>query len=75
MTAAMTAIAEQTGRPVRLRGEPFWTDGALLADAGIDTVLFGVRGGGAHAATEWVDLESLQQVTRALTSLTTSYCG
>jgi acetylornithine deacetylase len=75
MTAAMTAIAEQTGRPVRLRGEPFWTDCALLADAGIDTVLFGVRGGGAHAATEWVDLESLQQVTRALTNLTTSYCG
>ncbi|HEX2111172.1 MAG TPA: M20/M25/M40 family metallo-hydrolase [Gaiellaceae bacterium] len=39
-------------------GVPFWTDAALLAGAGIPTVLFGPAGEGAHAAVEWVDLES-----------------
>jgi hypothetical protein len=40
-------------------GEAFWTDAVLLAHAGIPTMLFGVDGAGAHAASEWVDLQSL----------------
>jgi acetylornithine deacetylase len=39
-------------------GVPFWTDAALLAAAGIPTVLFGPVGEGAHADVEWVDLAS-----------------
>lgn len=35
-------------RPVR-RGEPFWTDCAILQAAGIPCVMFGVDGGGAHS--------------------------
>jgi len=42
-----------------LAGVPFWTDGALFGAAGIPTVIFGPRGVGAHAAEEWVELESL----------------
>lgn len=42
-----------TGEHVTRRGEPFWTDAALLGEAGIPAVLYGPRGGGAHAATEW----------------------
>ena len=37
-------------------GALFWTDAALLAGAGIPTVLFGPAGEGAHAAVEWVSL-------------------
>jgi len=33
-------------------GVPFWTDAALVAAAGIPTVLFGPAGEGAHAAVE-----------------------
>jgi acetylornithine deacetylase len=40
-------------------GVPFWTDGALFAAAGTPTVIFGPRGDGAHAAEEWVEIESL----------------
>ena len=40
---------------------PFWTDGALFAAAGIPTVIFGPRGTGAHAAEEWVEVESLSR--------------
>jgi acetylornithine deacetylase len=42
-----------------LEGIPYWTDGALFGAAGIPTVIFGPRGAGAHAAEEWVELESV----------------
>lgn len=51
---------------VTVRGELFWTDCALLAAEGIDAVLFGPAGEGAHAASEWVDLDSLERTTRAI---------
>lgn len=54
------------------RGEPFWTDCALLAEAGIDTALYGVDGGGAHADNEWVTIASLRQVARVLAETTTN---
>ena len=67
--ALVTALTERTGRVPTLRGEPFWTDCALMFDAGIPTVLFGVDGGGAHAASEWVTVESLEIVLDVLEDL------
>ena len=64
-----------TGRTITRRGERFWTDCALLADAGIPAVLFGVDGAGAHAASEWVTIDSLQETTRVLTDTLIGYCG
>jgi acetylornithine deacetylase len=46
-----------------LEGVGFWTDGALLAAAGVPTVVFGPRGTGAHAAEEWVEVDSLVRCT------------
>jgi acetylornithine deacetylase len=43
-------------------GAPFWTDAALLAAAGIPTVVCGPDGEGAHAEVEWVDLDSLERL-------------
>lgn len=60
------AYERDQGKAAVQRGEPFWTDCALLQDAGIPTVLFGVDGGGAHAATEWVTIDSLNTVCRVL---------
>ena len=42
-----------------VEGIPFWTDAALFGAAGMPTVIFGPRGAGAHAAREWVEIESL----------------
>ncbi len=67
-----TSYSKATGAAPVVRGEPFWTDCALLAEAGVDTVLFGVDGGGAHAATEWVTLVSLHTVTEVLAATTRS---
>ena len=52
------AVARAAGT-TSLAGVPFWTDGALFGAAGIPTVIFGPRGAGAHAAEEWVELDSL----------------
>ncbi|MHA6667845.1 ArgE/DapE family deacylase [Homoserinimonas sp. A447] len=73
--ATLAAVESVTGLPAVRRGEPFWTDCALLAEAGIPCLLFGVDGGGAHAATEWVTLRSLETVTQVLTDVITDYCG
>jgi len=70
-----TAFCEVTGAEPRRRGEAFWTDCALLGAAGIDTVMFGADGAGAHAATEWVTLSSLDTVTQTLVRAITSYTG
>jgi acetylornithine deacetylase len=61
------------GHPPVIRGEPFWTDCALLHDAGIPCVLFGADGGGEHAAEEWVTLESVRQLTAILTGTATAF--
>jgi acetylornithine deacetylase len=42
-------------------GVAFWTDGALFAAASLPAVIFGPRGAGAHAAEEWVEVESLER--------------
>src|SRR5690606_10049774 len=39
-------------------GMTYWTDAALLAAAGIPTVIFGPRGAGLHGTVEYVDLAS-----------------
>jgi acetylornithine deacetylase len=56
-------------------GMPFWTDAALLAAAGIPTVLFGPRGEGAHADVEWVDLDSVEQLAEILLAAVADFCS
>ncbi|MEV6168681.1 M20/M25/M40 family metallo-hydrolase [Streptomyces sp. NPDC051954] len=72
----LTRHAEQSlGHPPVVRAEPFWTDCALLDRAGIPCLLFGVDGEGAHAATEFVDLASLDRLTDILTATITDFCS
>ncbi|GAA1209020.1 ArgE/DapE family deacylase [Rhodoglobus aureus] len=66
VASLIAAATNNLGATPSVRGEPFWTDCALLSDAGIPTVLFGVDGGGAHAAEEWVTVRSLVALTNTL---------
>jgi len=59
------------GEPI---GVPFWTDAALFAEAGIPTVIFGPHGEGAHAETEWVDLDSAERVRNVLLATAREFC-
>jgi acetylornithine deacetylase len=56
--AVGTAIARsgRAGAPV---GMSFWTDAAILADAGIPSVLFGPGGAGLHSTVEYVNVDDV----------------
>jgi len=56
-------------------GVPFWADSALLASAGIPTVLFGPVGEGAHAEVEWVDLASVERCADVYLAVAAEHCA
>jgi acetylornithine deacetylase len=68
-------LAVQLGRPPVQQGATFWTDAALLAEAGIDTVLLGPTGQGLHSAEEWVDLASVMDLAAVLAATAADFCG
>lgn len=56
-------------------GLSFWMDSALLAAAGIPTVVFGPDGAGAHASEEWVDLASAERCREILSATIAEFCA
>ena len=56
-------------------GHAAWMDSAFLAATGVDTVIMGPRGAGAHADEEWVDLDSLADLALILAETAIAYCG
>ena len=62
-------------REPEIVGAPFWVDSALLAAAGIPTVIFGPNGEGAHAEVEWVDLASLEQCVEIYARVAADLCS
>jgi acetylornithine deacetylase len=56
-------------------GVPFWADSALLAGAGIPTVLFGPSGEGAHAVVEWVDLAAAERCLEIYIAVAAEFCA
>ena len=67
-------VSRHAGQPSRI-GLPFWTDAALLQDAGIPSVLFGPCGEGAHAEVEWVSIESLQRCADVFVRVAEELCA
>lgn len=52
-----------------------WMDSALLQAAGIPTVIYGPTGDGAHAASEWVDLASVEQCREIFLAVAREFCA
>ena len=75
VNAILGAATTVLGARPEVIGEPYWMDAALLSDVGIDTVVIGPSGAGAHALEEWVDLESVNKLTDILTSAATKFCA
>jgi len=69
------AATRVLGRPPAHIGDTPWMDAALLQAAGIETVVCGATGAGAHAAEEWVDVESVIQLAAILAEAAIEYCG
>ncbi len=69
------ALTEVTGTEPRFIGDSPWMDSALLAAVGIETVVVGPSGAGAHAVEEWVDVESVYTLADVLVASALAYCG
>ena len=63
------------GQDLEVIGEPYWMDAALLAERGVDTVVIGPTGAGAHAIDEWVELDSVVQLAEILARAACDHCG
>lgn len=68
------ALRKHAGDP-EIIGEPYWTDAALLAGAGIPTIVFGPGGDGAHAVVEWVDLADVERCAEVLLATACDLCA
>ena len=69
------AVERVTGNEPIHAGQGPWMDAALIAAAGVDTVIIGPVGAGAHADEEWVDLESVNLLASILAETAIEYCG
>ncbi|HET8912517.1 MAG TPA: ArgE/DapE family deacylase [Ktedonobacteraceae bacterium] len=67
-------VQKVLGHEPKYTGSSGWMDAALLAAAGIPTVVFGPDGEGLHGAVEWVDLESVQYCYESVLATVEDFC-
>ncbi|MDQ3856995.1 MAG: ArgE/DapE family deacylase [Actinomycetota bacterium] len=75
VAALLRQATAVTAEEVDVVGVPFWTDAAILASAGIPTVLYGPAGEGAHAVVEWVDLDSATRCAEVYLAVVRDFCA
>ncbi len=63
------------GREPEIISSTAWMDSALLAAAGIPTVVFGPGGAGAHAVVEWADLDQVERCAEILLKVIEEFCS
>ncbi len=73
--ALAASAAVVLGRQPAFVGDTPWMDAALLAEAGVETVVMGPVGAGEHSAEEWVDVESVVQMAEVLARTAMDYCS
>jgi acetylornithine deacetylase len=66
---ALGAHLESLGLPADKVGMSFWTDAAVLGEAGIPTVLFGPGGAGLHGPDEYVSVADVEACRNVLALL------
>ena len=69
------ATSNILGQESKFIGHGWWEDSSLFAQNGADTVIIGPKGHGIHSKIEWVDLQSVEDLTRILLDATIGYCG
>ena len=71
---ALVQVLQRRGRDAAPTGMSFWTDAAVLGQAGTPAVLFGPAGAGLHGAEEYVELDSVIVCRDTLVELAREYC-
>ncbi len=78
-TPIAQTLAESFSRITRrepvFSAQTFWTDAALLSEAGIPSVLFGPGGAGLHSVTEYVRLDDVRICAEVLAECARSFCS
>jgi acetylornithine deacetylase len=69
----LVRAATGAGMAPRVTGMTFWTDAAILGDAGIPSVLFGPGGAGLHSTEEYVIVEDVCRCRDALVELARAF--
>ncbi len=71
----LSRVAERIAGEARvMSGTTGWMDSALLAAAGIPTVIYGPAGDGAHAAAKWVSLASADTCRQVYEAVAREFC-
>lgn len=69
LPATLSSLAQARGLGGAFSGMSFWTDAAILGDAGIPSVLFGPGGAGLHSVEEYVELDDVETCAEVLREL------
>lgn len=64
----------QLGKQSTRGGLTFWTDAAILGEAGIPSVIFGPGGAGLHSIEEYVKIDEVLVCRDALVELARGFC-
>ena len=74
-TTLLKSATEVLGYRPSYIGHPWWEDSGLIGEHGTETVIMGPKGGGIHEKTEWVDLQSLTDLSNILLQTAITYCS
>ncbi|MEX2272006.1 MAG: ArgE/DapE family deacylase [Vicinamibacterales bacterium] len=69
LPVSLASLARARGAAGDIAGMSFWTDAAILGEAGIPSVLFGPGGAGLHSAEEYVTLSDVEDCATVLRDL------
>jgi acetylornithine deacetylase len=72
---ALSEALRRAGGEPRVTGASFWTDAAVLAHAGIPSILFGPGGAGLHSLEEYVRTADVVVCRDTLVELARRFCG
>ena len=70
----LTTLAAARGVTTAAQGLSFWTDAAVLGEAGIPSVLFGPGGAGLHSTEEYVQLSEVLACRDILADAAAAWC-
>jgi acetylornithine deacetylase len=73
-TSLLLDCAAARGLESRPDGMSFWTDAAVLGEAGIPSVLFGPGGAGLHSTEEYVTIAEVIACRDVLADLVGRWC-
>jgi len=75
LTNVIAAAIARKGVQATTGGMSFWTDAAILGEAGIPSVVFGPGGAGLHSISEYVLAEDVLTCRDALIELASEFCS